>query len=89
MQANSNTPAFYSGNIPTDILSIIFEYLADQRDLHTCAQICRLFNLVATPLLYRTVDTRIITKPGNYEQSVVLNPGLTLLQRPEYAKYVR
>ncbi|PCH35694.1 hypothetical protein WOLCODRAFT_140028 [Wolfiporia cocos MD-104 SS10] len=75
-------------SIPIDVLPLIFEYLDDRRDLHTCAQLCWTFNLAATPLLYRTLDSRIVK--GQTRRSVkVLHPAGTLLKKPAYAKYVR
>ncbi|KAI0944060.1 hypothetical protein AcV7_001980 [Taiwanofungus camphoratus] len=79
--------AFRPENIPVDILPLIFEHLVDRRDLHNCAQLSRSFNLAATPILYRTLDSRLLKT--RRERPVVLHPSRTLLQKPQYAKYVR
>ncbi|TFY60741.1 hypothetical protein EVG20_g7312 [Dentipellis fragilis] len=50
--------AFKPETVPTDILYLLLEYLTDRRDLHSAALTSRSFNRAATPLLYRTLDTR-------------------------------
>ncbi|KAG5646222.1 hypothetical protein DXG03_004048 [Asterophora parasitica] len=70
-------------DLPADILPPILAQLSDRADWHSCALVSKVFNRVATPLLYRTLDSRIISK------SVVHHPSATLLKRPEYAQYVR
>ncbi|RDB25218.1 hypothetical protein Hypma_007471 [Hypsizygus marmoreus] len=70
-------------DLPVDILPPILAQLSDRRDWHACALVSRVFNRAATPLLYRKIDSRIISK------SVVLHPSTTLLQRPDLTQYVR
>jgi len=43
--------------IPTDIFYLVLEQLTDRRDLYAAALTSRDFNRVATPLLYRTLDS--------------------------------
>lgn len=52
--------AFDPLKIPIDILPLIFEHLIDRRDLHVCAQLHSTFHAAATPLLYRTLDSRVM-----------------------------
>ncbi|KZT03905.1 uncharacterized protein LAESUDRAFT_738050 [Laetiporus sulphureus 93-53] len=82
---------FDAGSLPVDILPLIFEHLDDRRDLHTCAQLSKSFNAAATPILYRSLDTRIIKAPlsPGRQRPVIIHPARTLLQKPAYAKYVR
>ncbi|OCH93519.1 hypothetical protein OBBRIDRAFT_790230 [Obba rivulosa] len=75
-------------DIPLDILPLILEHLSDRRDLHNCARLCKSFNRAATPILYRTLDSRIV-RTRKYAPAAVLHPARTLLQKPHYAKYVR
>ncbi|THH18683.1 hypothetical protein EW146_g2341 [Bondarzewia mesenterica] len=49
---------FHPEKIPIDILYPIFDQLDDRLDLHAAALTNRCFNRAATPLLYRTLDTR-------------------------------
>ncbi|GLB37833.1 putative F-box-like [Lyophyllum shimeji] len=70
-------------DLPVDILPPILVQLSDRKDLHACALVSKVFNRAATPLLYQTLDSRIISR------SVVHHPATTLLQRPQYAQYVR
>ncbi|GBE80846.1 hypothetical protein BKA93DRAFT_779846 [Sparassis latifolia] len=72
-------------DMPTDVLPLIFEH-ADRRDLHICASLSRSFHRAATPILYRRLDSRIDTRS---QQSVVLHPSTTLLEKRDYARYVR
>ncbi|KAJ8490148.1 hypothetical protein ONZ51_g2474 [Trametes cubensis] len=74
--------------LPLDVLPLILEHLTDRRDLHTCAQLSKAFHNAATPLLYRTLDVRVTMYTG-MQRAIVLHPSTTILQRPEYAKYVR
>ena len=46
-------------DLPLDILQPIVASLSDRRDWHACALVNKAFNQVATPLLYRTLDSRI------------------------------
>ena len=49
-------------DLPLDILPPIVSQLTDRKDWHACALVSKAFNQVATPLLYRTLDSRIISK---------------------------
>ncbi|KIM36753.1 hypothetical protein M413DRAFT_448889 [Hebeloma cylindrosporum] len=70
-------------DLPLDILPPIISQLTDRKDWHACALVSKVFNRVATPLLYRTLDSRIISK------TLVHHPSTTLLQKPKLANYVR
>ncbi|KAI0330444.1 hypothetical protein GY45DRAFT_1353997 [Cubamyces sp. BRFM 1775] len=74
--------------LPLDVLPLILEHLTDRRDLHTCAQLSKAFHNAATPLLYRTLDVRVTTY-NKMQRPIVVHPSATILQKPEYAKYVR
>ncbi|KAF8875032.1 hypothetical protein BD779DRAFT_1613471 [Infundibulicybe gibba] len=74
---------FNPQNLPFDILPPILVQLGDRRDWHACALVSKVFNRVATPLLYRTLDSRIISK------SLLFHPSSTLIQKPELARHVR
>ena len=50
---------FNSEDIPSDLIAPILEQLVDRRDLSQCALVSWTFNRAATPLLYRTLDSRI------------------------------
>ncbi|KAI0698320.1 hypothetical protein C8T65DRAFT_660923 [Cerioporus squamosus] len=63
-------------------------HLSDRRELCTCAQLSKAFHHAATPLLYRTLDVRVVTK-RKLQTAIVVHPSTTILQRPDYAKYVR
>ncbi|KAF8332162.1 hypothetical protein F5887DRAFT_894630, partial [Amanita rubescens] len=67
--------------LPLDVLQPILADLSDRKHWHTCALVNKAFNQVATPLLYRTLDSRI-------KQSKLYHPSATLINRPELAKYV-
>ncbi len=60
--------SFNSENIPSDLVAPILEHLLDRRDLGQCALVGWTFNRVATPLLYRTLDSRIrrVVGPFHY-----------------------
>jgi hypothetical protein len=47
--------------LPLDLLSPILSELADPKDWHACALVSKAFNKAATPLLYRKLDSRIIS----------------------------
>src|SRR5947209_3769104 len=49
-------------DLPVDLLSPILTQLSDRRDWHACALVSKAFNKAATPLLYRKLDSRIISK---------------------------
>ncbi|KAF9471681.1 hypothetical protein BDN70DRAFT_926055 [Pholiota conissans] len=74
-------PSLHS--LPLDVLPSIFTQLADQRDWAAAALVSRAFNRHATPFLYRTLDSRVISK------TFIHHPSTTLLARPELARYVR
>ena len=63
-------------NLPLDILPPIIGQLTDRKDWHACALVSKAFNRIATPLLYRTLDSRIISKVGK-------NTALVLFGSPE------
>ncbi|KAJ7593836.1 hypothetical protein C8J56DRAFT_1160593 [Mycena floridula] len=69
--------------LPLDILPPILEHLTDRRDWLACSLVSWSFNRAATPILYHTLDSRIISK------SLLHHPSTTLLRRPELARYVR
>ena len=48
--------------LPLDVLPMILEHLSDRRDLCTCAQLSKAFHHAATPILYRTLDVRVVAK---------------------------
>ena len=87
-------------DLPLDILYPILENLNDAKDWCVCAVVNKTFNKAATPLLYRNLDTRIVSKVSRIMmflrvvalicdlQSVVHHPASTLLNRPELASYV-
>ncbi|KAH9975540.1 hypothetical protein BGW80DRAFT_1297730 [Lactifluus volemus] len=76
--------------IPTDIFHSVLEHITDRRDLYAAALVSRDFNCVATPLLYRTLDTDTRTRqPDHKSQSDVIHPAYTLLSRPELGRHVR
>ncbi|KAF5322508.1 hypothetical protein D9619_001586 [Psilocybe cf. subviscida] len=70
-------------DLPFDILAPILAQLTDRRDWHTCTFVSKAFCRAATPLLYRTLDSRIISK------TLIHHPSTTLLRRPHLANYVR
>lgn len=51
-------------DLPYDVLPSILSQLTDRRDWHACALVNKAFGRIATPLLYRTLDSRIISKVG-------------------------
>ena len=53
-------------DLPLDILPPIINQLTDRKDWHACALASKTFNRVATPLLYRTLDSRVISKVSKY-----------------------
>ena len=48
--------------LPVDVLPLIFAQFDDLRDWHSCTLVNRLFCRLATPFLYRTLDSRVISK---------------------------
>jgi hypothetical protein len=57
---------FTSLDLPWDILPPILAQLSDRKDWHACALVSKIFNRVATPFLYRTLDSRIISKVSTF-----------------------
>ena len=47
--------------LPLDLLPMILGHLTDRQDLCTCALLSKAFHHAATPLLYRTLDVRMIS----------------------------
>ena len=45
--------------MPLDVLQPILAHLSDRKDWHACTLVNKEFNKAATPLLYRTLDSRI------------------------------
>ncbi|EJF60664.1 hypothetical protein BD309DRAFT_1042740 [Dichomitus squalens] len=79
--------------LPLDVLPIILGYLTDRHDLCTCAHLSKAFHHAATPILYRTLDVRVVTTKIKHQPQpqppVIVHPSTTILKKPEYAKYVR
>ncbi|KAK0226369.1 hypothetical protein IW262DRAFT_1361586 [Armillaria fumosa] len=71
-------------DLPFDILPPILGQLTDRHDLCSCAIVSKMFNRATTPLLYETLDSRIISS-----KSLLRHPSATLNQRPELSQYVR
>ncbi|KAK0212415.1 hypothetical protein DFS33DRAFT_1281298 [Desarmillaria ectypa] len=71
-------------DLPFDIFPLILDQLTDRHDLCSCAIVSKMFNKATTPLLYETLDSRIISFKG-----ILRHPSTTLNQRPELAQYVR
>ena len=68
-----------TGFIPIDIYYAVLEHLTDRRDLYAAALANRDFNLAATPLLYRTLDTDTRTGQwGHYKTVRPFQPSLKL-----------
>ena len=59
MKEDQPEPAFNPRRIPLDVLPLILEHLVDRRDLRICAQLHSTFHDAATPILYRTLDSRV------------------------------
>lgn len=53
-------PVVAEALLPLDVLPLILDHLSDRRDLCTCTQLSKVFNHAATPLLYRTLDVRVV-----------------------------
>ncbi|KAF8911647.1 hypothetical protein CPB84DRAFT_1762467 [Gymnopilus junonius] len=70
-------------DLPLDILHPILSQLSDRKDWHACTLVSKAFSRVSTPFLYRTLDSRIISK------TLVHHPSTTLLRRPDLALHVR
>ena len=59
-------------DLPFDVLPPVLAQLSDSRDWHACALVNKSFCRVATPLLYRTLDSRIISKACPHPSSCPL-----------------
>ncbi|KAF7782818.1 hypothetical protein Agabi119p4_2194 [Agaricus bisporus var. burnettii] len=70
-------------DLPFDILPIILQALSTRQDYLACTLVSKTFNRIATPLLYRELNSRAIP------ESPLHHPASTILKRPELAKYVR
>ncbi|KAF6746784.1 hypothetical protein DFP72DRAFT_1035377 [Ephemerocybe angulata] len=70
--------------LPLDILSPILESVNDSRYWCVCALVNKTFNRAVTPLLYRNLDPKIISK-----DRVLHHPATTILKRPELGQYVQ
>ncbi|KAK7472355.1 hypothetical protein VKT23_000472 [Stygiomarasmius scandens] len=64
--------------LPLDLLHPILCYLTDYADINACSQVNKTFNSIATPKLYRKLDSRAISKFFIHHPSAALrlNPGL-------------
>ena len=62
--------------LPLDVLPLILEHLSDRRDLCTCAQLSKAFHNAATPLLYRTLDVRVVTHDNSQVSRVSTTVGV-------------
>ena len=58
-------------DLPFDVLPPVLSQLSDSRDWHACALVNKTFCRVATPLLYRTLDSRIISKASQGREIVI------------------
>ncbi|XP_006461408.1 hypothetical protein AGABI2DRAFT_185661 [Agaricus bisporus var. bisporus H97] len=90
MRRHSERPSrsFYrtplvTDDLPFDILPIILQALSTRQDYLACTLVSKTFNRIATPLLYRELNSRAIP------ESPLHHPASTILKRPELAKYVR
>ncbi len=59
--------------LPVDVLPLIFAQFDDLRDWHSCTLVNRLFCRLAMPFLYRTLDSRVISKvsPATFVEDIV------------------
>ncbi len=65
--SNKPSRSFYrtplvTDDLPLDVLPIILDGLASRQDYHTCTLVNKTFNRIATPLLYRELNSRAIPK---------------------------
>lgn len=65
-------------NLPLDILPSILSHLVDRRDRYSCALVNKTFNRVTTPLLYRKLDSRILSNVSLNESLCTLPPVYSL-----------
>ncbi|KAJ4487186.1 hypothetical protein C8J55DRAFT_424180, partial [Lentinula edodes] len=84
-------------DLPFDLIQPIIEYLTDRTDWNSCCLVSKSFNKVATPLLYRTLDSRIIQSKNHHNSNsntndlntILYHPATTLLSKPSLALHVR
>ncbi|GAV99201.1 hypothetical protein LENED_000642 [Lentinula edodes] len=84
-------------DLPFDLIHPIIEYLTDRTDWKSCCLVSKSFNKVATPLLYRTLDSRIIQSKNHHNSNsntndlntILYHPATTLLSKPSLALHVR
>lgn len=69
----------HTQDLPYDILPPILAQLSDRRDWHACALVSKVFNRAATPLLYRTLDSRVVSKVSMLVLDVSLHGRLSTL----------
>lgn len=67
----------HTQDLPYDILPPILAQLSDRRDWHACALVSKVFNRAATPLLYRTLDSRVVSKVSIFGLDVSLHDHLS------------
>ncbi|KIK61173.1 hypothetical protein GYMLUDRAFT_199954 [Collybiopsis luxurians FD-317 M1] len=77
-QVNSEPPF----NLPYDLIDPILSFLTDRADWHACCLVSRSFNQVSTPLLYRTLDSRIIKLDGRNSRGDSLDSRVDGSPRP-------
>ena len=61
--------------LPLDLLQPILEHLTDRKDWLACSLVNKAFNQTATPLLYHTLDSRLISKVNGLS-NIKLSYGL-------------
>ncbi|KAF9047720.1 hypothetical protein BJ165DRAFT_1323347, partial [Panaeolus papilionaceus] len=77
-------------NLPFDVLAPILSHLTDRRDWHACCLVSKAFARIATPFLYRTLDSRRISNKVSFLYlNHIHHPSSTILKRPDLAHYVR
>ncbi|KAJ3848299.1 hypothetical protein EV368DRAFT_49581 [Lentinula lateritia] len=84
-------------DLPFDLIHPIIEYLTDRTDWNSCCLVSKSFNKVATPLLYQTLDSRIIQSKNHHNSNsntndlntILYHPATTLLSKPSLALHVR
>ncbi|KAJ3737608.1 hypothetical protein DFJ43DRAFT_1128734 [Lentinula guzmanii] len=87
----------FAQDLPFDLIQPILEHLTDRTDWNSCCLVSKSFNKVAIPLLYQTLDSRIITQSksrnshidSNNSKPILYHPATTLLSRPSLANHVR
>ncbi|KAJ3998718.1 hypothetical protein F5050DRAFT_1566525 [Lentinula boryana] len=87
----------FAQDLPFDLIQPILEHLTDRTDWNSCCLVSKSFNKVSIPLLYQTLDSRIITQSKsrnshidtNNLNPILYHPATTLLSRPSLANHVR